>query len=658
MQTLTPSVQEPSGGLQAVEETPTDLGPLLTAPDTVLWLGFGFTILVFFLGMIAITRARVIKPARQKHIEQNKTFFEPAGKDAEITFDDDEDDTPPPAKKRWFGRGEKKAGKKKNIEPFQPPALQDDEDDEAEIVIERRGENVDAPDAHANMEDEPAFIAEPSAEPSIVKQNRSPFAALFSKKKKQREEPVEDALAFSEPEPDELASGPAPGPVEDEATVIIEKAPAPLRPEAAPVDDDADNRRRAEEEAFAARHQAEADAAVARHDAEQRLRAEELAHAAASRDSVVGIQKHEAQLEQRFSELSRQLHARLDASPQAARDPDALEEYIVQQFGDMRAALQHSIEALNARVDTFDASPEGIGMLSKQIASLNQLLSENTTGATASKVQLSDLIRGALPPNAYAFQKKLANNKTADCVIELPHPPGEMAIDAQFPVEVFDAYVLARKTIGGEEKAENDFRRAVLRHIVGVSEKLIIPGKTAASALMFVPSETIYAELHARFPDLVQDSYNAHVWMVSPTSLMATLHTIREIMRDAPGSARASHMTSEASEEIAALRERVLVLEQMIGDENQYTKPTLDQGEASFADPAADPAIASMMPAFREKPVSAVLFDANTGADSFSNERSLAREEEAFERLEREETLREATDAAGPGATRTPFPLR
>ncbi|MEE8534587.1 MAG: DNA recombination protein RmuC, partial [Kiloniellales bacterium] len=147
------------------------------------------------------------------------------------------------------------------------------------------------------------------------------------------------------------------------------------------------------------------------------------------------------------------------------------------------------------------------------------------------EVQLHDLVTGILPPSAYAFQETLSNGKRPDCLLRLPNPPGSIAIDSKFPLESYHALQEAR-----DEAARSSARRAfaaVLRkHVQDIAEKYIVPGETAESALMFLPSEAVYAELHSNFRDLVETSYRARVWIVSPTTLMATLNTVRAILKD------------------------------------------------------------------------------------------------------------------------------
>ncbi|NBT33847.1 MAG: DNA recombination protein RmuC, partial [Rhodobacteraceae bacterium] len=120
----------------------------------------------------------------------------------------------------------------------------------------------------------------------------------------------------------------------------------------------------------------------------------------------------------------------------------------------------------------------------------------------------------------------------ADCLIHLPNPPGPIVIDSKFPLEAYER-LRAAKTDYELQDAARQFKASVRAHIKAISEKYIIEGETADGALMFLPSEAVYAELHANFPEVVRDGFAARVWIVSPTTCMATLNTMRAILKDA-----------------------------------------------------------------------------------------------------------------------------
>ena len=163
---------------------------------------------------------------------------------------------------------------------------------------------------------------------------------------------------------------------------------------------------------------------------------------------------------------------------------------------------------------------------------LQDILSNKQARGAFGEIQLNDIVSKALPPDAYSFQTTLSNGKRADCLIKLPNPPGSIVIDAKFPLEAFEA-LRAADTDRGKLEASRLFKSAVQRHIRDISEKYIIEGETADSALMFLPSEAVYAELHASFADVVREGFAARVWIVFPTTCMATLNTMRAILKDA-----------------------------------------------------------------------------------------------------------------------------
>ena len=191
-----------------------------------------------------------------------------------------------------------------------------------------------------------------------------------------------------------------------------------------------------------------------------------------------------------------------------------------------------SLGALQQKLDHIDRAQENIEKLSGNVLSLQDILSNKQRRGMFGEIQLADIVAKALPPDAYTFQKTLSNHKRADCIIHLPMPPGPIAIDAKFPLEPYEALVAAT-TPEAQTRALRDFGKAVRKHINDIAERYIIDGETADGALMFLPSEAVYAELHARLPDVVRAGFDARVWIVSPTTCMATLNTMRAVMKDA-----------------------------------------------------------------------------------------------------------------------------
>ncbi len=191
-----------------------------------------------------------------------------------------------------------------------------------------------------------------------------------------------------------------------------------------------------------------------------------------------------------------------------------------------------SLGELQQKLEQIDRAQAKIEKLSGDVLGLQDILSNKQTRGAFGEIQLNDIVSKALPSDSYAFQATLSNGKRADCLIHLPKPPGPIVIDSKFPLEAYEA-LRAAKTGQETQDAARAFRTSVRGHIKAISERYILEGETADGALMFLPSEAVYAELHANFPEIVREGFAARVWIVSPTTCMATLNTMRAVLKDA-----------------------------------------------------------------------------------------------------------------------------
>jgi DNA recombination protein RmuC len=191
-----------------------------------------------------------------------------------------------------------------------------------------------------------------------------------------------------------------------------------------------------------------------------------------------------------------------------------------------------SLGELQTRLETIDKAQANIEKLSGNVLNLQDILSNKQARGAFGEIQLNDIVVKALPSDAYTMQATLSNGKRADCLVHLPNPPGPIVIDAKFPLEAYEALRRAENPRQVLE-ANAQLRTAVRSHIRAIAEKYILDGETADGALMFLPSEAIYAELHSNFPEVVRDGFAAKVWIVSPTTCMATLNTMRAVLKDA-----------------------------------------------------------------------------------------------------------------------------
>lgn len=408
MPLLSPSVQSETEGLQSETGTPPVVEPSLSGPAPALWAGFAAFVIVFIVVLMLIIRGRVIRPAARKTAAPTD-FFEPAGEEAEITFDD------------------------------QAPA-----------------EQTQQPVAEA---------PEPQK-----KSQRSPFASLFAKKPKEEPEaPLEEDETYDmlagETEEGLFEHVPA-----DNTDTYQPEPEAETRPagpkQLKPMNDDVEARRREAEQKELERLEALEEAS------EQARRREKPAAAAAAalaafpradRDAADTAQHYEKMqqalettLTERFDALSQDIHSRLGAlmeqveskahTMQELASPDShgvseahfaeLANLIGEQLETLRDSTTTSVEALSRRLDKLDNDPDGAVALSKHIAQLNQTLGRKTAASTAGRLQLTDILANALPPGRYALGRKLANNKTVDALIDIAGAKAPVAIDARFRLKL------------------------------------------------------------------------------------------------------------------------------------------------------------------------------------------------------------------------------
>ena len=238
-------------------------------------------------------------------------------------------------------------------------------------------------------------------------------------------------------------------------------------------------------------------------------------------------------VEARLGEVQRQVNDRLaDTAAKSNRALVELQDRLRETLHGQTQKTTTSLTQLQERLATIDKAQDNITKLSGDVLSLQDILSNKQTRGAFGEIQLTDIVGKALPADSYDLQTTLSNGKRADCLVHLPNPPGPIVIDAKFPFEAYEAFAVA-DTKDAQEQALKALGAAVLVHIKAISEKYIIEGETADGALMFLPSEAVYAALHARLPHIVRKGFDARVWIVSPTTCMATLNTMRAILKDA-----------------------------------------------------------------------------------------------------------------------------
>lgn len=184
------------------------------------------------------------------------------------------------------------------------------------------------------------------------------------------------------------------------------------------------------------------------------------------------------------------------------------------------------------RLTIIDEAQKKITELSNHVVSLQDVLVDKKARGAFGEVQLSTLISNMIPSSHYQMQYTLSNQKRADCILFLPEPTGNVVIDAKFPLETYQRLINTDAVSVERKSLQQQFRQDIQKHIKDIAEKYIIPNETTDGAMMFIPAESIFAEIHANYPDLIALSQKLKVWLVSPSTLMAVLTTAKAVLKD------------------------------------------------------------------------------------------------------------------------------
>ena len=184
------------------------------------------------------------------------------------------------------------------------------------------------------------------------------------------------------------------------------------------------------------------------------------------------------------------------------------------------------------QLSTIDEAQKKIDGLTTNIVSFQELLGDKKSRGAFGEVQLEGLVRNALPPDAFSMQHTLSNGNRADCVLFLPEPTGSVAIDSKFPLESYRKMLDTSLPPDEIKNAQQQFKLDIKKHIHDIASKYIISNETSDGAVMFIPAEAVFAEIHAYHSDLIEEAMSQRVWLVSPTTLMAVLNTARAVLKD------------------------------------------------------------------------------------------------------------------------------
>ena len=246
-------------------------------------------------------------------------------------------------------------------------------------------------------------------------------------------------------------------------------------------------------------------------------------HARADRELLQrGLTAASLQLSRGMKVLTQSVDGRLDT----------LSGQVNQRLDEGFRKTNETFASVMARLATIDEAQKKIDGLTTNVVSLQELLGDKRARGAFGEVQLENLVRNMLPPEAFSFQQVLPNGTRVDCLLTLPEPTGKVAVDAKFPLENYHRMFDTALAELDRRAAQQAFRADVKRHVDAIAGKYILPGTTSDGAVMFLPAEAVFAELHAWHPEVVAYAQQKHVWIVSPTTLMAVLNTARAVLKD------------------------------------------------------------------------------------------------------------------------------
>lgn len=246
-------------------------------------------------------------------------------------------------------------------------------------------------------------------------------------------------------------------------------------------------------------------------------------HARADRDLLQrGLAGASGQLATSIEAMTRSIDRRLDT----------LSGHVNERLDEGFRKTNETFANVMARLATIDEAQKKIDGLTTNVVSLQELLGDKRARGAFGEVQLEALVRNLLPPEACEFQHTLPNGTRVDCLLRLPEPTGLVGVDSKFPLENYHRMFGDGISDVERKLAQAAFRADVKRHVDAIASKYIIRDVTSDGAVMFVPAEAVFAEIHAYHPDVVAHAQSRRVWIVSPTTLMAVLNTARAVLKD------------------------------------------------------------------------------------------------------------------------------
>ncbi|NKJ05081.1 DNA recombination protein RmuC [Rhizobium sp. SG741] len=242
---------------------------------------------------------------------------------------------------------------------------------------------------------------------------------------------------------------------------------------------------------------------------------------------------------------------------------DGMSQRVTATIGEQTRSTHENLRRLQERLAVIDAAQTNIQTLAKDVVGLQAILSNKQTRGAFGQARMETIVADGLPMGAYSFQPTLSNGSRPDCTIRMPNGSPPLVIDAKFPLEAWNAIRAAANPEHGKI-AGQQFRRDLELHIRDIAEKYLIPGETQDTAFLFVPSESIFAEIHENFEAIVQKAQRARIVIVSPSLLMLSIQVIQAVLKDQRMREQAHVIQSEVAhlmDDLSRLDERVRKLQ-------------------------------------------------------------------------------------------------
>ncbi|MEM9104029.1 MAG: DNA recombination protein RmuC [Pseudomonadota bacterium] len=304
--------------------------------------------------------------------------------------------------------------------------------------------------------------------------------------------------------------------------------------------------------------------------------------AAALAEAEVAASKHASEMESRFAELmtaQAEMQGRMatiaevfgsrqsEINKSINERLDGMGQRLGNTINEQTKATHENLSKLQERLAVIDTAQNNIQALAKDVVGLQAILSNKQTRGAFGQARMEAIIADGLPSNGYTFQATLSNGSRPDCIVHMPNDAPALVIDAKFPLEAWNNIRDAEGT-DAHKQAAQQFRRDIEVHIKDISEKYLLKGETQDTAFMFVPSESIFAEIHENFEGVIQKAHRARIVIVSPSLLMLSLQVVQAVLKDARMREQAHLIQGEVVrlvEDVQRLDDRVRKLQSHFG---------------------------------------------------------------------------------------------